>query len=182
MTYYNPVLRLGVGPFCRALSDAGADGVLVVDLPPEESEELDAAASASGLDVIRLVAPSTPDSRLDLILAKSSGFVYAVSVAGTTGARELLPPSAKELLARTVPRSRLPVALGFGISVPEHVRLALEAGASGVVVGSKLVSIYSDCSGDGGDGIARAAAFARTMKAAAIGARSPAGEPYRHNR
>jgi len=115
MTYYNPVLRFGVRPFCSALSEAGADGMLVVDLPPEESRELDEAACGNHLDVIRLVAPSTPDTRLDLIISKSSGFVYAVSVPGTTGARDVLPPSAHQLLSRIVPRCPLPVVLGFGI-------------------------------------------------------------------
>lgn len=177
MTYYNPVLRFGVRPFCSALSEAGADGILVVDLPPEESDELDEAAYANRLDVIRLVAPSTPDSRLDLIISKSSGFVYAVSVPGTTGAREVLPPTAHQLLHRIVPRCPLPVALGFGISEPRHVRSALAAGAWGVVVGSKLVSIYSEQSDGRGKSLAMAGSFAKEMKAATVGVRSGRAKP-----
>lgn len=166
MTYYNPVLKFGVASFCDRLAEAGADGILAVDLPLEESGELEAAALGRGLDVIRLVAPSTSDSRVDLILSRSSGFVYAVSVSGTTGARDVLPQSAELILKRVVPKSRLPVALGFGISGPEQVRSALEAGASGVVVGSKLVSLYSDGSGARGEALAKVERFAADIKAA----------------
>jgi len=144
MTYYNPVLRFGVASFCKRLAEAGGDGMLVVDLPPEESKELDGAARANVLDVVRLVAPSTADSRLDFILSIASGFVYAVSTAGTTGARVQLPASAERLLGRVTARSGIPVVLGFGVSSPSHVRAALSMGASGIVEGSRLISIYSD--------------------------------------
>ena len=171
MTYYNPILRFGVGSFCGSLADAGADGILVVDLPPEESEELEAAARANRLDIIRLVAPSTSDSRLDFILSRSSGFVYAVSVSGTTGARAILPQTAQQLLKRVVPRSPIPVALGFGISGPQHVRSALEAGASGVVVGSKLVSLYSEGLDGRLETLAKVETFTKELKAATVGIR-----------
>lgn len=168
MTYYNPVLKFGVAPFCEVLAKAGADGILVVDLPPEESAELEAAAQDNGLDIIRLVAPSTSDSRLDFILSRSSGFVYVVSVSGTTGARDEVSKSACALLKRVVQRSPLPVALGFGISSPEHVRSALEAGASGVVVGSKLVSVYSDDSVARDEAISRVERLAEALKVATL--------------
>jgi len=166
MTYYNPVLRFGVDTFCKRIAEAGADGILVVDLPLEESRELEAVADNCGLDIIRLVAPSTSDARIDAILSKSSGFVYAVSVSGTTGARSELPKSAELLLKRVVRRSQLPVALGFGISGPQHVRSALEAGASGVVVGSKLISVYSDRPGSRSESIAKIERFGEDMKTA----------------
>lgn len=169
MTYYNPVLKCGVDSFCERLAEAGADGLLVVDLPLEESEELEAVARDHDLDIIHLVAPSTSDSRIDLILSRSSGFVYAVSVSGTTGARDVLPKSAEVLLKRVVQKSPLPVALGFGISGPQQVRSALEAGASGVVVGSKLVSVYSDGSGARSEALAKVERFAEDMKAATRG-------------
>ena len=143
MTYYNPVLQFGVEEFCRRSSQNGIDGLLVVDLPPEESQEMDDFASANGLHIIRLVAPSTADARIDEIVSRSSGFVYAVSTAGTTGARTDLPSSAGPLISRITSRTRLPVALGFGISTPAHVRAALSLGASGVVEGSRLISIYA---------------------------------------
>ena len=177
MTYYNPVLKSGVGSFCSALAEAGADGILVVDLPPEESEELDAAARANRLDIIRLVAPSTSDSRLDFILSRSSGFVYAVSVSGTTGARDVLPQTAQQLLKRIVPRSPVPVALGFGISGPQHVRSALEAGASGVVVGSKLVSVYSEGSDERLKILAKVETFTKELKAATVGIKREQSRP-----
>jgi len=166
MTYYNPILKFGVGSFCSRLADVGADGILVVDLPLEESEELEEVTHKHGLDIIRLVAPSTSDSRIDLILSRSSGFVYAVSVAGTTGARDVLPQSAEQLLKRLVHRSSLPVALGFGISSPQQVHSAIEAGASGVVIGSKLISLYSDGSSSREVALAKVQHFAEEMKAA----------------
>ena len=141
MTYVNPVLRMGEDKFCGAASRAGADGILPVDLPPEESKPLERQCMENGLDLIRLVAPSTSDHRMEEVISRSSGFVYAVSVSGVTGARNRLPESAVELLRRVAPRSRLPVALGFGISKPEHVREAIAAGAAGVVEGSALLSL-----------------------------------------
>ena len=144
MSYFNPILQAGTENFCNKLRDAGGDGLLIVDLPPEESGEIDSHAKKCGLDVIRLVAPSTDDVRLDYILQKSSGFVYAVSSSGVTGVRNMLPSSAIRLLQRIGSRSRLPAALGFGISQPEHMRAAVNAGAAAVVEGSKLVSIYSE--------------------------------------
>ncbi len=142
MTYYNPVHRMGVYEFCSRTAGSGADGMLVVDLPPEESGELDAAALSCGLDVIRLVAPSTPDDRLRMIASKASGFVYAVSVAGVTGERPGLPDTVAPLIRRVREATPLPVALGFGISRPEHAQAALSAGASGVVEGSALITLY----------------------------------------
>jgi len=173
MTYYNPVLKFGVEQFCRRLANAGADGILVVDLPLEESEALETIARENALDVIRLVAPSTSDSRIGQILSRSSGFVYVVSVSGTTGARDTLPQSTEVLLERVVKRSSLPVALGFGISDPQQVRSALDAGASGVVVGSKLISVYSDGPSARSEALARVQSFAEAMKAATRGIRNP---------
>jgi len=167
MTYYNPVLRMGVGTFCKRLVEAGADGILPVDLPPEESMELDDAALKYGLDVIRLIAPSTSDSRIDFILSKAHGFVYVASVAGTTGARNELPRSAVELLTRVTSRSKLPVVLGFGISSPEHVRAALSSGASGVVEGSKLISLYAGNMDDRSRALEAVRVHAAEMKDAA---------------
>jgi tryptophan synthase alpha chain len=175
MTYYNPLLRFGVASFCKRLADAGGDGLLVVDLPPEESKELDDAAKAHGLDVVRLVAPSTLDSRLDYILTKASGFVYAVSVAGTTGARTQLPASVETLLNKITERSSIPVVLGFGISSSDHVRAAISMGASGVVEGSKLISTYSDHLSERDKALGLIERHAIEMKAATL-------RTERHNR
>ncbi|OGS41607.1 MAG: tryptophan synthase subunit alpha [Euryarchaeota archaeon RBG_16_62_10] len=167
MTYVNPVLRMGEREFCAAASRAGADGILPVDLPPEESKSLEAQCRTQGLDLIRLVAPSTSDLRIDEVVSQSSGFVYAVSVSGVTGARNQLPESAVSLLRRITPRTRLPVALGFGISKPEHVREAIAAGAAGIVEGSALVSIYAGSLADRGEGLRLVSEHASEMKRAA---------------
>jgi tryptophan synthase alpha chain len=166
MTYHNPVHKMGVSEFCRRLADAGGDGILVVDLPPEESAELDSAANRHSLDVIRLIAPSTPDERLGMILSKASGFVYAVSVAGVTGERCGLPASAIPLVKRITAGTRLPDALGFGISRPEHARDAHTAGAAGAVEGSGLISIYYPLSSDRAAGLCAVKAHASEMKRA----------------
>ena len=166
MTYFNPILRMGIEKFCSSLRDAGGDGVLVVDLPPEESTELDRFSRSNGLDIIRLVAPSTNDERIGFILKSSSGFVYAVSVAGTTGVRESIPPSATDLIHRVKRQTDLPVALGFGISKPSHVREALRVGADAVVEGSKLVSIYSEAIPDRRRALESVASHALEMKSA----------------
>lgn len=169
MTYYNPVLRMGVEEFCARLSSAGGDAVLVVDLPIEESEDLDSESAANGLDVIRLVAPSSAEERVEEIMKRATGFAYAVSVSGVTGERDTLPPSATELLRSLNGRSKVPVALGFGISTPEQVRQAVSAGAAGVVEGSALVNIYSRAR-NRDEGLCAVERHAREMKVATDGA------------
>ncbi len=168
MTYANPVLRVGLKDFCSKASRSGADAILMVDMPLEESRELDSQAQAHGLDIIRLVAPSTTDARLGEIVSRGSGFIYAVSAAGVTGARTNLPGSATSLLRRVALASPVPVVLGFGISAPEHVREALRAGARGVVEGSALVSAYAPLLADRGRALEEAAKHAVAMKAATL--------------
>lgn len=169
MTYSNPVMRMGWDKFCEKLSAAGADGILVVDLPPEESAELEAASSRNSLDIIRLVAPSTSEERLDEILARSTGYVYAVSVSGVTGARGSLNEAGLELVMRAAAKKVAPVALGFGVSRPEHVRRAIFAGASGVVEGSELISTYSRLLPDEDAALSAVTAHVRAMKSASQG-------------
>jgi tryptophan synthase alpha chain len=140
----------------------------MVDMPIEESGELDRASKEHGLDVIRLVAPSTTDSRIQEIASRGSGFLYAVSAAGVTGARASLSDSAVSLLKRTVPASPLPVVLGFGISSPGHVREAITAGARGVVEGSALVSAYAPFIGNSEQALGAIASHAAGMKAATM--------------
>jgi tryptophan synthase alpha chain len=169
MSYYNPILQYGPVKFCKAAAESGADGLLVVDLPPEESGDLDHVASSNNLDMIRLVAPSTSFKRLDEILARASGFVYVVSVAGTTGARAELPRSVGNLVRDVASRTRLPVALGFGISTPDHVRAALSMGAAGVVEGSGLITSYCSVLPERSDALDRVERHAREMKHATSG-------------
>jgi tryptophan synthase alpha chain len=141
MVYCNIVHRRGVEEFYREAADAGADGVLIVDMPPEEGERALAAARENGLDQIFLVAPSTSENRLDLIAGSGSGFLYLTSLLGVTGARERLSGEVSRLLARVRPRTRLPLAMGFGVSRPEHAKALKEAGADGIIVGSALVDL-----------------------------------------
>ena len=164
MTYYNPVVRMGVQVFCKKLSDAGADGILPVDLPIEESGELDLAAEESNIDVIKLISPTTSEERARQILESAKGFAYAVSVSGVTGERDSIPSSAIVLLKKLRSIGDVPIALGFGISNEEHVRQALSAGASGVVEGSALINIYSGEAEGSGAALELVEKHARSMK------------------
>ncbi len=138
MGYLNPILSYGIPRFCCDAAASGVDGLIVVDLPPEEAEELAPDARGAGLDLIRLVAPTTDEARLPRVLAATTGFVYYVSIAGITGTRS----ASAEHLAEAVPRIRrhtdLPLAIGFGIRTPMQAAEAARL-ADAVVVGSALV-------------------------------------------
>jgi tryptophan synthase alpha chain len=137
MCYANLVLARGVERFVDELAAAGLSGLIVPDLPLEESAATLAACDAAGLALVPLAAPNTPEERMAQIGAQARGFVYAVSVTGTTGERAELDPAA--VLARVRAHTEVPVALGFGISTPAHAAAAAAAGADGVIVGSRLV-------------------------------------------
>ncbi len=142
MGYTNPFLRAGFGRVAARAKDAGVAGVIVPDLPAEESAELDAVVVTAGLARIDLVAPTTPDDRLDRLLARSRGFVYCVSLTGVTGVRRALASDVGDFVARVRPRTALPVVVGFGIRSPEHVA-ALRGVADGVVVGSAAIEVVA---------------------------------------
>ena len=142
-TYYNPVHRGGLERVSAAAREAGVDGVLVTDLPPEEADEWLRAARGAGLDPIFLAAPTSPDQRLRRVAASSRGFVYAVSRTGVTGEQDALSADARPLLERLKQLTHEPVALGFGIARPEQVAAAA-AVADGVVVGSALVRFLEE--------------------------------------
>jgi tryptophan synthase alpha chain len=161
MTYVNPVLAMGAEAFATACAAAGADGVIVPDLPAEEAAGLAATLGAHRLAHIPLVAPTTPTARLARVAATAAGFVYCVSVTGTTGARASVNPAALDLLERVRSVSGLPRALGFGISRPEHVA-ALTGHCEAVVVGSALL----DAIGGADDPAATAEAFVRALRGA----------------
>ncbi|HUX66951.1 MAG TPA: tryptophan synthase subunit alpha [Terriglobales bacterium] len=137
-SYYNPLLQYGLERFAGAAAAAGCDGVLATDLIPEEASAYRAAARGAGLDTVFLAAPTSPDARLRAIGEASSGFVYAVSRLGVTGARATVADSAQELVGRLRRQTRLPIALGFGLSRREQVE-AVAAYADGAVVGTALV-------------------------------------------
>jgi tryptophan synthase alpha chain len=138
MGYYNPIYIYGVDKFLADARSAGVDGLIVVDLPPEEDSELCVPAMKAGLNFIRLATPTTDDKRLPAVLANTSGFVYYVSVTGITGSASADSRAVGEAVARIKRHTALPVCVGFGIRTPEAAR-AIAADADGAVVGSALV-------------------------------------------
>ena len=138
MGYYNPIYRYGPESFAKDAAAAGVDGVIVVDLPPEEDAELTAPARAAGLDFIRLATPTSDDRRLPKIVEDASGFIYYVAVAGITGTRSAAAADVDAAVARLRRFTRLPVAVGFGIRTPEQAA-AVARTADAAVVGTALV-------------------------------------------
>ncbi|MBS1014860.1 tryptophan synthase subunit alpha [Acetobacter persici] len=143
MGYLNPVEAYGHARFCEDAAAAGVDGLILVDLPPEEADILEAPAQSAGLDIIRLVAPTTSDERLRYVLSHASGFVYYVSITGITGTRTASAEDLQAALLRIRAATDLPVAIGFGIRTPEQAATAAGI-ADGAVVASALLSTLTD--------------------------------------
>lgn len=165
-SYANPIFAMGETDFARRARDAGADGVLVTDLPPEEGRAFSSVLRSAGLDPIYLLAPTSPDGRLRRAASLSRGFVYLVSRSGITGARASLPEDLASLVSRVrgaVPR--LPVAVGFGVSTPEQVRVVAGL-ADGVVVGSAVVAAMEAAAGAGRDPVEAASGLVASLAAA----------------
>ena len=141
LTYYNIVHRRRIERFYREAHDAGVDGILIADMPVEESEEVCAVAARYGIDPIFLITQTTSDERIKNIAAKARGYLYLVAVLGVTGTRDEVSDGAINLLHRVRKHTRLPLALGFGISTPEHAKTCALAGADGVIVGSAIVEL-----------------------------------------
>jgi tryptophan synthase alpha chain len=139
MCYANLILARGWDAFAQRLAAAGASGLIIPDLPLEEAPAALAACDAAGIALVPLVAPTTPDERLHRIGERARGFLYTVAVTGTTGERAGLDGALGGLLTRAKAATDVPVALGFGISTPDQAARAAEAGADGVIVGSRLV-------------------------------------------
>ncbi len=138
MGYYNPILQMGEAQFAERAAAAGIQGVIVPDLPPEEAGALHEALRRHGLDLIFLLAPTSDEERVRLVAQRASGFIYLVSLTGVTGARDRLPPGLEAFVARVRRATSLPLAVGFGISRPEHVAQVARV-ADGVIVGSALI-------------------------------------------
>jgi tryptophan synthase alpha chain len=163
MGYANQFIGGGDGrESARRLSGAGAAGVIVADLTPDEGGPFESVAREHDLAVVYLVAPTTPPDRRREIAARSGGFLYCVSLVGVTGARDSLPPTVGRLVRDVVAASPVPVGVGFGVSRPAHVRAIAKAGAGGVIVASALV----DALGEGGQDVARMAGLVRDLAAA----------------
>jgi tryptophan synthase alpha chain len=137
-------MAYGEERFCADAAAAGANALIIPDVPPDEAGELRAACAANGLDVVPLLAPTSPESRIVLACDGAGGFVYLVSVAGVTGARGGLAGGVAEFIARVRPHTELPLLVGFGIAAPETARAALDAGADGVVIGSKAIEVAEE--------------------------------------
>jgi len=143
MGYYNPIYRYGAEAFARDAAAAGVDGLIVVDLPPEEDAELAGPARAAGLDLVRLATPTSDDRRLPVILERASGFLYYVAIAGITGTRSADAASVATAVARLRRHTDLPVAVGFGIKTAEQAA-AIARAADAAAVGSSLVQRLAD--------------------------------------
>jgi tryptophan synthase alpha chain len=166
MTYYNPVFRMGLERFFVYARDCSVDGLIVPDLPVEESADYREKAQANGVDTIFLAAPSTSTERLQRIVASSSGFLYLISHFGVTGERDKIEDSTIQLIKRVLPytKGRVPLAVGFGISKPEHARRIIEAGADAVIVGSAFVNVVQENAGGMKKTVAEIGAVAQKMK------------------
>jgi tryptophan synthase alpha chain len=165
MVYANPIFTRGAERFVDTLRDASISGLIVPDLPLEESRELQALCDGAGIALVPLVTPTTPEDRLARIGSGARGFVYTVSLTGTTGERTSLDGALAGLLARVRAHSPVPVAVGFGIAAPEQAAAAAAAGADGVIIGSRLVR----AAGEAGDPVGAVASLVQEFSAALVG-------------
>jgi len=165
-TYSNPLLNRGMEAFCRAAASAGAAGLVVPDLPLEEAEKLSSIAAAEGLDLVLLVAPTTPTERMGRIAAASRGFTYLVSVTGVTGVRTSIETRVEGLVHQLKAMGPTPVAVGFGIAGPEQARQVRDWGADGAIVGSALVKVMAEADASQQDVAAAAGGFCTELRRA----------------
>ena len=165
MCYANPIYARGLERFADAIASTGASGLIVPDLPLEEAPAVLEACDARGLALVPLVAPTTPDARLARIGARARGFLYTVSLTGTTGERAGLNGALAQVVSRAAASTQVPVAVGFGIGTPEQASAAAAAGADGVIVGSRLVR----AAGEGEDPVGRVRELVRGFSRALVG-------------
>ncbi|MEM7695770.1 MAG: tryptophan synthase subunit alpha [Pseudomonadota bacterium] len=159
MGYYNPIYHRGVDRFLDEAKAAGVDGLIIVDLPPEEDDELCRPARAAGLDFIRLATPTTDAARLPAVLNNTSGFIYYVAIAGITGTRSAAAADVGDAVARLKAAADMPVGVGFGVKTPEQAK-DIASVADAVVVGSAIVDVIAQ---GGPDVAARTHAFVKTL-------------------
>ena len=143
MSYYNPIFRMGEDAFCKAAQDAGVDGVIIPDLPPEQAQSLLVIAQRYNLATIFLVAPTSPPERMQLITSVSTGFVYCVSVTGVTGARAMLSDEIAPMIAELRKHTDKPISVGFGVSTPNQATQIAQI-ADGVIVGSAIINVVEE--------------------------------------
>lgn len=186
MGYYNPILQMGIESFARQAREAGVDGAIVPDLPPEEADALQDALQAHDVDLIFLLAPTSDEQRIQQVVARTSGFLYLVSLVGVTGARDHLPSDLEAFCARVYSArldlgrvqsmgakeaTVLPTAVGFGIGTPEEAHRVAGI-ADGVIVGSALIRAIGAAAGAGQDSVKVAKEFVASLRAAIDGLRA----------
>lgn len=161
MGYYNPMLQYGIERFCADAQAAGVDGLIVPDLPPEESDDLQAACARHDIDLVYFLAPTSTDERMREVAARASGFIYCVSLTGVTGSRTVIASQLTTFLERARAITDVPLAVGFGITEPQHAQEVAEI-ADGVIVGSALLNIVERAA-EGG--VEEVRAFVAAMRA-----------------
>jgi tryptophan synthase alpha chain len=168
MTYYNLIFARGIADFLDASRRSRVDGIIVPDLPLDEAGPFGRGARSRGIDSILLATPNTTSERMKKIIDNTSGFLYLVSISGVTGAREDLKDSTVKLVrfARGFTERRIPLAVGFGISKPEHVREVIAAGADAVIVGSAIVDRVGETAAGGSSGLKEVEEYVRSLKQA----------------
>jgi tryptophan synthase alpha chain len=143
MTYYNPVFNFGLEDFCRSCTEAGTNGLIIPDLPPDEGVELEAITKKHNIDLIYLLAPTSNEERIALVAEHSRGFIYLVSLTGVTGARQTLPAGLESFVGRVRQKAKQPLCVGFGVSSPEQASRIARI-ADGVIVGSHLIRLTEE--------------------------------------
>jgi tryptophan synthase alpha chain len=166
LVYYNMVYHRGVDRFYREAHEAGVDGILIADMPIEESDDVYKTALRYGIDPIFLVTQTTSDERIKKIAAQAQGYLYLVAVLGVTGVRDTVSSGAIDLLHQVRSHTKIPLALGFGISTPDHAKVCSAAGADGVIIGSAIVDIVGRNSGNPDKMVQNLKNYVRQMKTA----------------
>jgi tryptophan synthase alpha chain len=160
MTYYNPVLKLGLEQFCSKCAAVGIDGLIIPDLPPEEGEELGRSTKRHRLDLVYLLSPASTEQRIRLVTDRSTGFIYLVSLTGVTGARDTLPEELESFVGSVKEKTEKPLCVGFGVSTPEQAR-RVAAVADGVIVGSRIIQLL-----DKDKSLKNASSFVKSLREA----------------
>lgn len=168
LVYYNLIFQYGIEKFFTDFKAAGGTSVLVADLSIDDADEIVPAAANAGLETVFMVTPNTSDERIEKIAAQTTGFIYTVSVMGTTGQRTELSDAVKPLIARLKKHTDKPICVGFGISTPEHAREVAQAGADGVIIGSRIVKFIEENQDDPGTMKQQIDGFIRSVTAALV--------------
>ncbi len=166
LMYYNLIHQYGVDKFFKDFHDAGVNSVLVADLSIDDADEIIGPAKAAGLDTVFMVTPNTECGRMKRIASKTTGFIYTVSLLGVTGSRTTLSDTVDKLITKLKGVTKVPICVGFGVSTAEHAKTIVNAGADGVIIGSKLVAMIEDALDDPKKAETKIAMFLREVKAA----------------